>query len=99
MIMPFTTYITPKRLIGLAAVTACSVSAGTIPSSSGSANVAPMPRSIVRRGIAFLVMIMPMLLLRTAARPAFERRRGARTHPERCAFDDGHDDGGPAVIF
>ena len=63
MIMPLTMYITPKRLIGLAAVRACAVSAGTIPSRSGNASAAPIPRSTVRRGIAFLVMIMCAALL------------------------------------
>ncbi len=71
MIMPFTTYITPNRLIGAAAVRACAVSAGIIPSRSGNASVAPMPRRTVRRGIAFLVMIMSSaLLLLIGRRPA-----------------------------
>ena len=45
----------------LAGVCACAASAGTMPSSSGSASVAPRPRRTVRRGIAFLVMIMILL--------------------------------------
>src|SRR6516225_7129596 len=43
MIMPLTTYMTPKRDTGLAAVRACAVSAGIMPSSSGNANDAPRP--------------------------------------------------------
>ena len=58
MIMPFGTYITPKRLIGLAGVFCSAESAGTMLSSSGSASTEPRPRSTVRRGIAFLVMII-----------------------------------------
>ena len=61
MIMPFTMYITPNRVTGLAAVRCNAVSAGTMPSSSGSASVAPMPRSIVRRGIALRVIIIPIV--------------------------------------
>ena len=58
MIMPFGTYITPKRLIGLAAVFCSADSAGTMLSSSGNASIAPRPRSTVRRGIAFFEMII-----------------------------------------
>src|SRR5687767_4654848 len=58
MTMAFGTYTTPKRLIGLAAVFVTAVSAGTIPSSNGNATVAPMPRSIVRRDMAFFVIII-----------------------------------------
>ena len=60
MMMPFGTYTVPKRAIGLAAVFDRAVSAGTIPSSSGSAKVAPMPRSMVRRGMAFFAIIMTL---------------------------------------
>ena len=62
MTMPFGTYITPNRVIGLAAVFCSAVNGGTIASSSGSASVAPRPRSIVRRGIAFLVISIVFLL-------------------------------------
>src|SRR5579863_5364407 len=58
MIMPFGTYTTPKRLIGLAVVAAKAEKAGTMLSSSGSASVAPIPRKTVRRGIAFLKTII-----------------------------------------
>ena len=70
MIMPFGTYMTPNRLIGFAAVFAMADSAGTMLSSSGNASIAPMPRNTVRRGIAFLEMIIPSLLfiLRDARR-------------------------------
>ena len=51
-----------------AGVLAAAVSAGIIASSSGNATVAPMPRRIVRREIAFLVTIMmPVLLIRNGA--------------------------------
>ena len=43
---------------GRAAVEAKAVIAGTIAASSGSATVAPMPRRNVRRGSAFLVIII-----------------------------------------
>ena len=49
------------------------VSAGTIASSSGKATVAPMPRSTVRREIAFLVTIMSVTSLLTRD----QRRRAA----------------------
>ena len=48
----------PSRRTGLAAVLASGVAAGTIASSNGSAIVAPMPRRNVRRGMAFLVIII-----------------------------------------
>ena len=55
----------PEAAHGFAAVRRCAASAGTMPSSSGSASAAPRPRRTVRRGMAFLVMIMarPMLLI------------------------------------
>ena len=56
MIMPFGTYITPKRFTGLDAVFAMADSAGIMLSRNGRASVAPMPRSTVRRGIAFFEM-------------------------------------------
>ena len=52
MMRPFGTYTVQKRAAGRAAVCASAVAAGTIPSSSGSASVAPRPRSTVRRGTA-----------------------------------------------
>src|SRR5271154_1306147 len=58
MIMPFGTYTTPKRLIGLVGDAAKAEKAGTMLSSSGSARVAPIPRSTARRGIAFLKTII-----------------------------------------
>src|SRR5579863_3419599 len=104
MIMPFGTYTTPKRLTGLAEVAAKAEKAGTMLSSSGSANVAPIPRKTVRRGIAFLKTII------------FEassfRLRGARlgqahgllaraphdAHAKGRAVDDTKYDSRPAVI-
>src|SRR6185369_9912568 len=47
-----------SRRTGLAAVLARGVAAGTIASNNGSASVAPRPRRNVRRGIAFLVIII-----------------------------------------
>ena len=58
MMMPFGTYTVQKRGTGRAGVFASAVSAGTIPSSNGNASVAPTPRSTVRRGMAFLAIIM-----------------------------------------
>src|SRR5437868_940434 len=62
MIIPFGMYITPNRLIGLAAVLLCADNAGTMPSKSGKASIAPMPRKTSRRERAFLVMIIIRLL-------------------------------------
>ena len=58
MIMPFGTYMTPNRLIGLAAAFCIAESAGIMLSSSGSASIEPRPRNTVRRGIAFFEMII-----------------------------------------
>src|SRR5262245_2187650 len=55
MIMPFGTYMRPKRLTDLAAVCAIADSAGTMLSSSGNATAAPRPRNTVRREMAFFV--------------------------------------------
>ena len=43
---------------GLAAVCASAVAAGTMESRNGSARVAPIPRSTVRRDMCFFVIIM-----------------------------------------
>ena len=75
MIMPFGTYMTPKRLIGLAAVFCIADSAGIMLSSSGSASIDPMPRSTVRRGMAFFEMII--------ARPFPARRATLSGSPRR----------------
>src|SRR5580765_4326688 len=64
MIMPLGTYITPKRLIGLAADVCSADSAGIMLSSSGSASIEPSPRSTVRRGIAIFEMIIASLSYR-----------------------------------
>ena len=58
--MPLGTYNTPKRRMPRAAVFRTAERAGTMPSSRGRASVAPRPRRTVRRGIAFLVMIMSL---------------------------------------
>src|SRR5260221_12938734 len=95
MIMPFGTYITPKRFTGLAAVPASAESAGTMLSRNGSASVAPMPRRTVRRGIAFLEMnIHRSLFFRHAQRLA--ALSGA--HAERRAADDAADDGRRPIV-
>ena len=57
---PFGTTTTPRRFVGAAAVLVSAVSAGTIPSRSGSANAVPTPRSTVRRGITVLVTIISL---------------------------------------
>ena len=56
MTMPIGTYIAAKRMIGSAAVLPTAVKAGTMPSSRGNASVVPIPRSTVRRLMAFFVM-------------------------------------------
>src|SRR5580765_5977502 len=58
MIMPLGTYITPNRLIGLAADVCSADNAGIMLSTSGSARIEPIPRSTVRRGIAIFEMII-----------------------------------------
>ena len=58
MMAPCGTIVAPKRITGFADVSARSVDAGTIASSSGNASVAPIPRKNVRRGNAILVMYM-----------------------------------------
>src|SRR5687768_8532200 len=58
---PIGTKMAPNRRVGAPAVLTVAVSAGTIASSSGSARVAPIPRSIVRRDKALFVTIMPDL--------------------------------------
>src|SRR5436190_8505669 len=59
---PIGTKIAPNRLVGVAAVSAVRVSAGTMASSSGSDRVAPMPRSTVRRDTDDFEMNMSALL-------------------------------------
>ena len=98
MIMPFGTYMTPNRLMGLAAVFCSAESAGTMLSSSGSASIAPMPRSTVRRGIAFFAMIIVapfcnLLLLAPSSRMLSVCCADATSpfdhcHAERRALDD-----------
>jgi hypothetical protein len=58
MIIPFGTYITPKRLTGVAGVAARAVNTGIMLSSSGNASAVPAPRNIARREIAFLKTTM-----------------------------------------
>src|SRR5436190_8823423 len=114
MIMPLGTYITPKRLIGLAADVCSADSAGSMLSRSGSASIEPIPRSTVRRGIAIFEMIIASLSYRRSEDPkifcaplsvsvARSRRRLSRLsrsdrHAERRALDDAGDDGRPGVI-
>src|SRR5438552_11408087 len=75
--------MTVNRRTGLPSVFASADSAGTIASYIGSASVVPRPRRIVRRGIAFLVII-------TALPP--------HSHLERNAAGDSSDDRRPAVV-
>src|SRR5947207_6261440 len=53
---PWGTKIPVKRVLGVAAVRASGVCAGTIESSSGSANATPAPRRTVRRDMCFFVI-------------------------------------------
>src|SRR5688572_1015982 len=55
---PIGTKMAPNRRVGAPAVLTVAVSAGTIASSNGSARVAPIPRSIVRRDNALFVTNM-----------------------------------------
>src|SRR5262245_46606369 len=113
MIMPLGTYITPKRLIGLAADVCSADSAGIMLSRSGSASIEPIPRSTVRRGMAIFEMIIAGPFLQEARRsggllaPSVSVARSCRRlvslfpchrHAERRAPDDASDDGGPGVI-
>src|SRR5262245_61473815 len=113
MIMPFGTYITPKRLIGLAADVCSADSAGIMLSRSGSASIEPIPRSTVRRGIAIFEMIIARPFLQEARRsggflaPSVSVTRSCcrlvslspgHRHAERRAPDDASDDGGPGII-
>ena len=61
MMTPFGMYKNPTRATGFAAVSAAVARAGTMPSSSGSANAAPTPRKNDRRGMAFLKIIMALV--------------------------------------
>ena len=56
MLMPLGTYTAPSRLMGRAALLRTAANAGTMLSSSGSAMVAPRPRSAVRRDRYFFVI-------------------------------------------
>src|ERR1700729_2055328 len=89
MIIPFGTYMTPKRLMGRAGVAARAVNAGTMLSSSGNASAAPAPRNIARREMAFLKTIMLEFLTFPTC----------RAHAERHTFDDPENNSGPAVIL
>src|SRR5262245_60807603 len=97
MTMPFGTYITPNRVIGFAAVFWSAVNDGTMASSSGSASVAPMPRRTVRRGIAFLVISMALLLRRSRCGSRAVLRPVRRAHGKRCARSDANNDRRPAI--
>src|SRR6185295_13357999 len=60
---PIGTKIAPNRFVGVAAVSAVRVRAGTMASSSGNDSVAPMPRSTVRRDTDDFGMNMTLLYL------------------------------------
>src|SRR5215831_10385472 len=77
----------PRRGNGAAAVFTVGVRAGTIASSSGRARVTPAPRRNVRRGSAFLVMIMRRSSVIRAD------RRARRLPPlKRHTLDDAEDE-------
>src|SRR5580658_6730687 len=97
MIMPFGTYMTPKRLTGDSGDAARAVNAGTMLSSSGNASAAPAPRNIARREMAFLKTIM--LGLFTSLSNLHLIIGAGRAHAERRAPDDPENNGGPAVIL
>src|SRR5262245_52341574 len=81
---PIGTKMAPNRLVGVAAVRAVRVRAGTMASSSGSDSVAPMPRSTVRRDTEDLVMNMTAPLFELY-RQLRLRTRGLHTLLERDA--------------
>src|SRR5579862_8022135 len=68
-----------KRFLGIPAVLASGVCAGTMESSRGSANVTPTPRKNVRRGRCFFVMnaVMVCLSLIHCSVRGHDRRRNA----------------------
>src|SRR5262249_22133595 len=74
---PCTISMQTRRALPAAAVFARSVDAGTIASSSGSDNVAPMPFSAVRRDMCFLVMKLIMSALQVH-RPSSDGTASAR---------------------
>src|SRR6185436_17642801 len=59
----------PRRLLGLAAVPARAVAAGTIDSSRGNASVTPVPLRNVRRERCFLLMNTCLLLAASSFTP------------------------------
>ena len=78
MIMPLGTYISPKRLAGLALVFAIADRAGTMLSRSGSATAAPRPRKTVRREIVFFVM--NILILYSSPQRTQSKSRGRKSY-------------------
>src|SRR5436190_20615310 len=95
--MPSTLNAAINRGVGVAAVWANNVLAGTIESSSGNASETPAPRRKVRRGICLLVMNMLIsltstgcLLLSAAADLPIQLERGA--------LDDAQDQRRKAVV-
>src|SRR5688572_31851784 len=94
MIEPCGTYTNPNRCFGAAAVWANAEAAGTMPSSSGKATVAPRPRSTVRRGMAFFVVIMTLTSWlsvyrnASAALPCLPERLGGIPFLKRHALHD-----------
>src|SRR5262245_57284103 len=82
----------PRRAVGFAAVFLSPARAGTIPSSSGSASVAPTPRRNVRRGRCLWVMIIPYSKIPNSK---FLVTCEAR---KRRAPDDSEDERRPAIV-
>src|SRR5215467_6156772 len=95
MIAPCGRYTNPSREVGLAAVFASSVRAGTIASSRGSASAAPAPFRNVRRGRCFLVMNIWVLIRRDDAR----FRRLHLLHERRALHDAEYDRRKPVILI
>src|SRR5712692_336240 len=91
--IPWGTKIPVKRVLGLAAVWARSVRAGTIASSNGNASMVPAPRRNVRRGMCFLVMNIVDRSWQLTRSGSLVRRRRFHVHLERRALDDARHQG------
>src|SRR5262245_3256999 len=94
--MPCGTKRPTNRVLGLAAVCASAVAAGTIASSSGSASVAPAPFKTVRREMCFLVRNINGALLLTGYAQLIALSR-LHVHLKSLAPDDADDDRRQAI--
>src|SRR6267142_499735 len=95
--MPCGTKSPTNRDLGLAAVCASVVAAGTIASSSGSASVAPAPRRTVRLDMCFLVRNISSVLLLTGHAQLIALSR-LHVHLKCLAPDDAGDDRRQAIL-